>query len=269
VTTTKKRAEADRLEWLELRIMAESFEDVQKARMACNNRAKRSMVRPEFYEEQLATVEASEKALRKRLVERYRAIVPSEIREFVNISDGIGESSMARLLGLIGHPVHTIVHKWTKDGPVPIEEKDRRVSDLWSYCGHGDPLRKRRKGMSQDDAFLLGSKRAKSAVWNIACSVIKQPGRSWDEDGGFWKEPDYEADYVWPYREVYEEFRDRYKTRVHDSECVRCGPSGKPAKPGSKWSPGHQHAAALRVVGKEVLRDLWIVSNQEENDYAR
>ncbi len=48
--------------------------------------------------------------------------------------------------------------------------------------------------------------------------------------------------------------------KTHTVECVRCGPSGKPAQPGSPWSKGHQHAHALRVVGKEILRDLWVVS---------
>jgi len=42
--------------------------------------------------------------------------------------------------------------------------------------------------------------------------------------------------------------------------CVRCGPSGKPALPGSDWSAGHRHADALRVTAKEILKGLWLAS---------
>lgn len=63
-----------------------------------------------------------------------------------------------------------------------------------------------------------------------------------------------------PYRDVYEDARERYGDRVHAVECVRCGPSGKPALVGSPWSAAHQHAASLRLVGKELLRDLWIAA---------
>lgn len=65
---------------------------------------------------------------------------------------------------------------------------------------------------------------------------------------------------VWKYRAVYEMARDRYVARTHASSCVRCGPSGHPADEGTPWSAAHQHAAALRLVGKEVLRDLWRAS---------
>ena len=43
---------------------------------------------------------------------------------------------------------------------------------------------------------------------------------------------------------------------VHPVTCVRCGPSAKPAEPGSAPSKAHQHANALRKVGKELLKDL-------------
>lgn len=48
--------------------------------------------------------------------------------------------------------------------------------------------------------------------------------------------------------------------RVHVEVCVRCGPSGKPKQPGEPWSLKHQHMAALRKVGKAILRDLWIAA---------
>lgn len=60
-----------------------------------------------------------------------------------------------------------------------------------------------------------------------------------------------------PYRQVYDDGRAKYADAVHQVECKRCGPAGKPAPTGSPLSAGHQHARALRLVAKTVLRDLW------------
>jgi hypothetical protein len=59
-------------------------------------------------------------------------------------------------------------------------------------------------------------------------------------------------------REVYDQRRAATAERVHKTECLRCGPAGKPALPGSPWSAGHQLADALRIVSKEqLLKNLW------------
>jgi len=63
-----------------------------------------------------------------------------------------------------------------------------------------------------------------------------------------------------PFRDVYDIRRMVTADRVHAAPCVRCGPKGKPALEGSPWSLAHQNADALRIVGKEILRDLWKVS---------
>jgi hypothetical protein len=60
-----------------------------------------------------------------------------------------------------------------------------------------------------------------------------------------------------PYREVYDHAREKYADAIHAVECKRCGPAGKPAPTGSPISAGHQHARALRLVAKTVLKDLW------------
>lgn len=59
------------------------------------------------------------------------------------------------------------------------------------------------------------------------------------------------------YRLIYEQRRLATQERPHEGLCVRCGPSGHPAAPGSPWSAKHQHADGLRIVGKEILDDLW------------
>jgi hypothetical protein len=59
---------------------------------------------------------------------------------------------------------------------------------------------------------------------------------------------------------VYYEAREKYTNSVHPAVCVRCGPEKKPAQPGSPLSDGHKHARALRIVSKEILKDLWVAA---------
>lgn len=65
-----------------------------------------------------------------------------------------------------------------------------------------------------------------------------------------------------PWREIYDRRKVATEGRVHVVPCVRCGPSGKPAQPGSEWSKGHRHADALRVLSKEILKGLWTESKR-------
>lgn len=65
-----------------------------------------------------------------------------------------------------------------------------------------------------------------------------------------------------PYREVYDKGRAKYLLSTHAWPCAQCGPAGKPAQVGSELSAGHQHARALRLVAKAVLKDLWIAARE-------
>lgn len=145
---------------------------------------------------------------------------------WVKAQKGIGDKQGARLLAVIGDPYINMA-----TGEI------RTVSQLWAYCGNGDPTRHRFKGMTQADLFGLGSPVAKSRLWLIACSCLKTQG---------------------PYAGVYYVRKAANEGREHAVDCKRCGPSGKPALAGSPWSDAHRHADALRITGKEILRDLWL-----------
>ncbi len=145
---------------------------------------------------------------------------------WVKAQKGIGEKQAARLLAVVGDPY---VNEQT--GEI------RTVSQLWAYCGHGDPSRRKFKGMTQADLFRLGNPVAKSRVWLIACAVLKSQG---------------------PLVSTYYDRKAATEGRAHAAPCVRCGPSGNPAPEGSHWSDAHRHADALRVLGKEILRQLWL-----------
>lgn len=140
---------------------------------------------------------------------------------WVKQAHGVGEKQAARLLASISDPYWNDLHN-----------RPRLVSELWSYCGYGDAVvQVRRRGEKSN-----WSTNAKMRAHLVAVSIVKAGG---------------------PYREVYDAGRVKYTDAVHVTECRRCGPSGKPAQPGSPVSLGHQHARALRAVCKEVLRDLW------------
>jgi hypothetical protein len=118
-------------------------------------------------------------------------------------------------------------------------------------------MRKPVKGMGAEEVFAMGNPSAKSILWNISNCAIKEPGRSWELLSTGKQKTKGKNAAKWHYRHVYELRRLATKDRVHADKCVRCGPSGKPAQPGSPWSDAHKHADALRIVGKEILRDLW------------
>lgn len=139
---------------------------------------------------------------------------------------------MARLIATIGDP-----------------GERANPAKLWAYCGHGNPeLSHIKKGASQADLFKRGSPEAKKRVWLLSSQFVRTASS--------------------PYRPVYEEARVKYAERTHAASCVRCGPKGKPALAGSSWSLGHQHAAALRFVGKQFLLDLWKEARRLQVDSA-
>lgn len=230
--------------WHELRVWAEMLDDAQKARIAATNRAERGGVEPIIYEAHLDALQRAEHACRLSLRRCFRRVAPTPIVEWQKVTNGIGIDLLARLLGHLGDPRWATPHHWEGSGSNRLLVTDppfeRSVGQLWQYAGHGAPAR-RIKGMTADDLAAQGSPTIKMLIHlnSVACMKCMTS----------------------PYRLVYESTRLDVAGKTHTTECVRCGPSGKPAQVGSPWSPGHQHAHALRIVGKEILRDLWMVTS--------
>lgn len=59
-----------------------------------------------------------------------------------------------------------------------------------------------------------------------------------------------------------------YADAVHDGPCVRCGPEGKPALPGSPLSKAHINARGRRAVMKLIVKNLWIESRRLHLEHA-
>lgn len=168
-----------------------------------------------------AMVDALAKAEHQAELNLNRLMRAHPLGPWIRQARGVGEKQGARLLAAIGDPYWNDLH-----------DRPRQVSELWSYCGYGDAAKQvRRKGQQ-----VNWSPDAKMRAHLVAVSIVKAGG---------------------PYREVYDRAREKHVDATHAAPCVRCGPSGHPAQPGSPISAGHQHARGLRAVAKEVLRDLW------------
>lgn len=220
----------------ELRTLAESFEDAQKARIAIENRLRSGTVPAGPVADALDSLEHAEKKLGLAMRQNFRRTAPA-VSAWVNETPGVGEHLTARLLGAIGDPLIATPHRWEGEGEDRIlvagEPFVRNLAKLWAYCGHGDPNRRRRKGMTAEDAFALGNPRAKMIVHLLAESAMKVTGAAGRRRS--------------PYRDVYDVGRARYEER-------------------EDWTDGHRHAAALRLVGKEILRDLWRISHADHEE---
>lgn len=239
--------------WLELRIWAEMFHDAQKTRIAAHNRAERGGVSADIYTAYTEATENAEHVCKLALARTYRRVVPSQIIAWQKDERGIGEPLLARLLGHLGDPYIATPYRWTVQAPeghecggtcgadrhlVALEPFARTVGQLWAYCGVGDHTRKRRRLMDADEALAAGKPLVKSLVYLLAVACVKQRAGS-------------------RYRDAYDAGRERYADRIHAEACPPCH-----AKPEQPWKPGHQHAAAVRLVGKEILRDLWLAARE-------
>ena len=154
--------------------------------------------------------------------------------EFAKPLKGVGEKQFARLIAVVGDPYWSDLH-----------DRPRTVSELRSYCGFGDPQAQRRQRGQKSNWNTV----ARSRVWLIAESCMKQ------KEAG-------------QYRKAYDAARIKYADAVHDTECKRCGPAGKPAQPGSPLSLAHQHARGLRAIAKQLLKDLWLAAEAHRQEIA-
>lgn len=154
-----------------------------------------------------------------------RAVRKHPLGDWIKRTAGVGEKQGARLIATLGDPYWNTLH-----------DRPRTVSELWAYCGvHvvNGAAATRAKGVKSN-----WNPDAKMRAYLVATSCIKAMSS--------------------PYRVVYDEGREKYADAVHPHDCKRCGPAGKPAHAGSPLSAGHQHARAMRLMMKAILKDLWL-----------
>lgn len=283
--TNRKRANAG--SYRELRMWAELFDDAQRARISFENIERSGTVELEAFGPVLALYRDAEKRLGRELAACYQATVPEAVRKWQEETAGIGEHTLARLLGITGDPRMAFPKHWEGTGSdrhlVVDEPHERLVSQLWQYTGHGAPKRRDVKG---DAAALMsnGQPDAKKLVWMLASAQVKSNAK-----GGT------------GYRHVYDAVKAKYALKVHSADCaggysgalyVKCKTHApddadrllltqdtqgtefeaaaklakrKPgyALAGDPYQPSHVHAIALRHTGKEILRDLWLAAGEQ------
>jgi hypothetical protein len=230
--------------WAVLRFLGDTHDDLMKTRIAIGNRAARAAVDPDEINGVLELIQAAESAAELKLKREFRRSAP-EIRRWVMDTPGLGEKLVARLLGVIGDPLWAEPMRWVDVAPeghecdpdrcgkrhlIALAPFKRTPGQLLQFCGHGAPTR-RTKGMTQDDALALGNPRAKMLTHLIAEGCMKCMGTERNRRS--------------PYRDVYDEFREKYEPR-------------------DDWTPLHKHNAAIRATGKAVLIDLWRVADGQE-----
>ena len=183
-----------------------------------------------------AQTKALEKAMKAHPLSGYVASVK-----------GLGLKQTARLLAAIGDPYWNDLH-----------QRPRTVSELWAYCGLAvtdGRAQRRMKGVKSN-----WSDTAKMRAYVVAESLVKAGVRKAEN-----APVEFDANARIALTEFGQAYIDRRKAtanRTHETVCVRCGPSGKPAAPGSPWSAAHQQADALRIVSKELLKQLWLAARE-------
>ncbi|HEY1700802.1 MAG TPA: hypothetical protein VGG75_13900 [Trebonia sp.] len=264
----------------ELRMWAMALDDAMKARIAFENKERSGTVAMEAFGPVVELYQEAEDRLRKEMTACYRVTVPAGVRQWQEETAGIGESTLARLLGITGDPRMAYPKHWEGTGSdrhlVEDEPHPRLLSQLWQYTGHGAPKRRDVKG---DAAALMsnGQPEAKKLVYLMAAAQVKSNAK-----GGT------------GYRHVYDRVKAKYSLKVHSVDCaggysgalyVKCKthvpdddtlvtddavPANilKPklgyALAGDSFQPSHVHAIALRHTGKEIERDLWLAAGGQE-----
>lgn len=142
------------------------------------------------------------------------------LHPWVKAQNGLGEKTVARLLASIGDPYWNTLH-----------DRPRTVGELFAYCGVAGPGQRRRRG-----EVCNWNATGRMRLWIIVGPIIRGKGH---------------------YRDVYDAARAKYAEKVHTAQCAQCGKKGQPAPEGSEWRDGHKHAGAIRLVMREILRDLW------------
>lgn len=172
---------------------------------------------------------------------------------------GVGEKQLARLLAATGDPFWNTLH-----------DRPRTVSELWAYCGlHTLPA-----GQGIRDDHSSSTSRDQTAVpppdhsgFDAQPRSIRGAARRTKGQRANWSTVAKTRAYLIaescvkqtrsPYRQVYDKRRSVTAGRVHDRPCPQCNGAGHKELEATPWRPGHQHADAMRIVSKAVLRDLW------------
>lgn len=233
-----------------LALAADVVDDLERVKIANQNRLRTLTAQDEHghgmsiehpdVKRLAALVKALEDAEYQATLNLARVMRHHPLGEWVKASKGVGEKQAARLLAAIGDPYWNDLHG-----------RPRRLRELYAFCGMNVVGTSAHCGDENHGTTGAGAaptkQRGERVTWNpdarmrlwLIASKCVMVGH-----GG-------------PYRTIYDEGRLKYADALHAEECKRCGPKGQPAQPGTPLSASHQHARAVRLIAKQILRDLW------------
>lgn len=301
-------ADADQADgFLHLRVIADTLDDIMRTRIAVTSRVDFAAIDGFAVGQHLAGMVDTESKLKLALRRQFRVAAPA-VRAWTMATVGLGEPIMARFLGAVGDPVHAQPYEWSTSpdrshlcGPncgkerhlIPLEPFERTPRQFLSYCGWGDPARRRRVGMTAAAAAALGNQRAKPLAYVMAESCIKQIGGTPTNRATVEQVTDPSLNGA-PRRTALAELlpasqgdlseenpaADEFtaghlisiggdpgmSTTTEERSGRRRSPYrdvydlGRERYTGREgWTPGHQHQAAIRLTVKAILIDVWRV----------
>jgi hypothetical protein len=276
-----------------LALLADTLDDLERTRIANENRL-RQLTRTgtdadgeergfglTLDQPQVAVladiVEALAKLEHQSTLNLQRALRKHPLGPWVKATIGIGEKQGARLIAAIGDPYWNTLH-----------DRPRTVSELWAYCGYQVIFPAAQRVVDAHESSGGGERthpgQSTTEAHPSGAGVIKQgdPGHTVGDthmsaagvaptrtrgQRANWSTTAKTRAYLVaescikqarsPYRAIYDDGRAKYAEAIHRRPCRRCGPAGKPAETGTPLSAGHQHARAMRLVSKEILKHLW------------
>lgn len=255
-------------DYWQLKAAAANYQDAHHNTTRISNRLKaleeRGLYDPAL-DSQLQTAAVSRDESAKILRKLYKAVAPPAIVKFQIESVGLGDLLMAQLVGVVGdfklyteawwettaEAVETgatvLAHNHDDEtGPekrvlVIGETKTCGVREIWSYCGHGDVTRKRKRGADQATQFAAGSPLAKTLVHEMADFALRQNGVP-DKNG-----------------------KARPKCPYYDHYLAR---KALTTEQRPDWTQKRRNNDAIRLVGKAILKDIWRVQHGQEPVYG-
>jgi hypothetical protein len=198
---------------------------------------------------------------------------------------GLGAHNFGIVLALLeGDPYIAFPKTWVEgkgkrvDGHqkkrelVRLDPRVRTVSQLWSYASLNPERPQRREGMSQEEHLARGKaylgarvRLAVEGVLKMMCGVCHddvdaRASRNENGDKVYapWAPPPPECTCAkdgFVYRALFNEKRLRYEDAVHERPCRGKGTCGLDV--GTPWRPGHKRQAAVNIVAKQLLADMY------------
>lgn len=227
----------------ELLFCAEYLDDVEKVRIATENRLrsmKEAEIDTEFYEKQ---TEAFQKLEHEAVLALQRVMKSHPLGKWINETKGIGLKQGARLIAAIGDITYNHLEDRPRRGP----------AELWAYCGyHCLPVQSAPDNHITHDSKPLEDHTAADThrtdvPKTVAAKRKKGVKSNWNATAkmrAFLVAESCMKNKESPYRKVYDKARASWD--------------------GKNTTDGHKHNHALRLTAKEILKDLFVESKKLE-----